>query len=92
MTLQIPLPVLITKEGKWFVASCPVLDVATQGRTEREVKENISELINEYLLDKDTPKPSLGDLMSLSLSNVPVNIPEGVLHRKASTIEPAKGN
>lgn len=44
-----PLPVILTKEGKWFVAACPVLDIATQGKTEKEVKENMEDLINEYL-------------------------------------------
>jgi predicted RNase H-like HicB family nuclease len=92
MTTQVPFPILITKEGKWFVASCPILEIATQGKTEKEVKENMTELINEYLNDPDTPKPSLDDLMSLSLANVPVKIPEGVLHRKASTDAAAKGN
>ena len=51
MSVQIPLPVLITKEDKWFVASCPILDIATQGKTEKEVKENMADLINEYLSD-----------------------------------------
>lgn len=45
----IPLPVVITKEGKWFVACCPILDVATQGKTEKEVKENMEDLIDESL-------------------------------------------
>jgi predicted RNase H-like HicB family nuclease len=65
MTLQVPGPILLTKEGKWFVASCPLLDIATQGRTEREVKENLADLIYEYLRDPDTAKPSLDALMSL---------------------------
>ena len=69
MTMQVPLPILITKENKWFVASCLILDIATQGKTEKEVKENMAELINEYLSDPDTAKPSLEDLMSLSLTN-----------------------
>ena len=85
MNVQVPVPILLTKEGKWFVASCPILDIATQGRTEREVKENLADLINEYLRDPDTTKPSLDNLMSLSLANIPVRIPEGVLRSKAST-------
>jgi predicted RNase H-like HicB family nuclease len=92
MTVQVPLPILITKENKWFVASCPILDIATQGKTEKEVKENMADLINEYLSDPDTTKPSLEDLMSLSLTNIPVKVPEGVLRRKASTTAAAKGN
>jgi len=85
MTVQVPFPILLTKEGKWFVASCPILDIATQGRTEREVKDNLADLIYEYLRDPDTAKPSLDDLMSLSLANIPVRIPEGMFHGKAST-------
>jgi len=52
----ISFPVLISKEGKWFVASCPMLDIATQGRTEEEVKENVVDLIEEYMGDQDTQK------------------------------------
>ncbi|HXZ90184.1 MAG TPA: hypothetical protein VEG61_03890 [Candidatus Dormibacteraeota bacterium] len=85
MTLQVPIPVLFTKEGKWFVASCPLLDIATQGKTERKVKENLAGLIDQYLRDPDTAKPTLEALLSLSLTTMPVRIPEGLLYRKAST-------
>jgi len=34
-----------------------MLDIATQGRTEEEVKENMADLIDEYMEDPDTPKP-----------------------------------
>jgi predicted RNase H-like HicB family nuclease len=53
--IPVPLPVYIAKEGKWFVASCPILDIATQGKTKEEVKENLEELINEYFKDMDAP-------------------------------------
>ncbi|MCJ7762115.1 type II toxin-antitoxin system HicB family antitoxin [Candidatus Bathyarchaeota archaeon] len=87
-----PLPILITKENEWFVASCPILDIATQGKTEKEVKENMADLISDYLNDPDTQKPSMEDLLSLSLTNIPVKVPEGVLNRKASTTITAKSN
>jgi len=92
MSIQVPLPIIISKENKWFVALCPILDIATQGKTEKEVKENMADLINDYLNDPDTPKPSMEDLMSLSLINIPVKVSEGVLHRKASTTTAAKSN
>jgi predicted RNase H-like HicB family nuclease len=91
MALQILLPIVIAREDKWFVASCPILDIATQGRTEKEAKENMSALIDEYLRDPDTAKPSLDDLMSLSLANIPVTVPEGILHGKAPTASTTKG-
>jgi predicted RNase H-like HicB family nuclease len=92
MTLQIPLPIVMARENKWFVASCPVLDIATQGKTEKEAKDNMAALVDEYLSDPDTAKPSLNDLMSLSLANIPVTVPEGVFHGKASTASSAKSN
>lgn len=70
---QIAFPIVIMREGKWFVASCPLLDIATQGITEQEVKENIKDLIDEYLNDDDTIKPEI-DLESTSLSFVNMNI------------------
>ena len=47
-------PVVFAREGKWYVASCPSLDIASQGRTMNEVEENIADLISEYLQDPDT--------------------------------------
>ena len=92
MSIQVPLPVIIAKENKWYIAFCPTIDVATQGKTEKEVKENMADLINDYLNDPDTPKPTMEDLMSVSLVNIPVKVPEGVIHRKTSTAIAAKGN
>ncbi len=48
--MEVPLPVVISMEGKWFVASCPVLDIATQGETGEEVKEMMEDLINDLTL------------------------------------------
>lgn len=81
--MEIPLPIIISKEGKWYVASCPILDIATQGRTEGEVKEMMSELIHDYLNDPDTPKPDMETIMSISLTNIPVKVPKGAIHRKS---------
>jgi predicted RNase H-like HicB family nuclease len=92
MSIQVPFPIIITKESKWFVAVCPLLDIATQGKTELEVKENMVDLINDYLSDPDTQKPALEDMMTLSLTNIPVKVPKGVLHSKTSTAITAKSN
>ena len=65
---SVPLSIVVSREGKWFVASCPILDIATQGETEEEVKDNIKDLIQEYFKDPDTKKPNFQDLMSSSVS------------------------
>lgn len=72
--MEVALPIVIAKEGKWYIASCPLLDIATQGKTEEQVKKNIQALIKEYLKDPDTPKPDVRSLMALSIATVPVTV------------------
>ena len=71
---QITLPIVVMREGNWYVASCPQLDIATQGKTEQEVKENMEDLIDEYLNDKDTQKPEKNSELT-SLSFIHVKLP-----------------
>lgn len=35
----------VWKEGEWFVAQCLEVDVASQGKTESEALENLSEAL-----------------------------------------------
>lgn len=88
--IKIPFPVFIAKEDKWFVASCPALDIATQGRTEQEVKSNMEDLINEYMRDPDTAKPEMDSIMSVSMTNIPIDVPEGVIHRRKTSSASSK--
>lgn len=81
-SIQFPFPVFITKEGKWLVAECPILNIATQGKTEEEVKDNIKDLIKEYLKDPDTPKTQLKKMSSSSLNYIPVSISRELLYGK----------
>lgn len=68
---QLSFPIITMKEGEWYVASCPLLDIATQGKTEQEVKENMEDLIEEYLNDEDTTKPEKNaELTSLSFIHI----------------------
>lgn len=46
----------IHKEGKWHVARCVELGVASQGRTIGEAKKNIKEAVELYLEDMPTRK------------------------------------
>ena len=87
----IPLPVVVMKEKEWFVASCPPLNIATQGVTEQEVKENMGDLIDEYLQDPDIPKPEI-TLESVSLTIMQRTLPQGIINGKAKAIEAAESN
>ncbi|MFO7985113.1 MAG: type II toxin-antitoxin system HicB family antitoxin [Desulfatiglandaceae bacterium] len=42
------LPLKITKKESWFVASCPILDVHSQGETEELARENLKEALSLF--------------------------------------------
>jgi predicted RNase H-like HicB family nuclease len=43
------LTAVIEKEGKWYVATCPELGVASQGRTVKEAHTMIQETVSLFL-------------------------------------------
>ena len=43
------LPVIFSREGKWFIASCPLLDVHSQGTTEAKAKSNLVEALQLFI-------------------------------------------
>jgi len=48
---------VVTREGKWFVANCPELDIASQGKTVELALKNLREAIELYLQDEDAKVP-----------------------------------
>ncbi len=46
---------VIEKDGDWYVALCPELDIASQGRSVEEARENLAEAIELFL---ETASPS----------------------------------
>jgi predicted RNase H-like HicB family nuclease len=57
---KIPVPVVITKEklGKKdiFVALCPLVDVASQGKTSEEAIKNLKDALNLYWQEPESKK------------------------------------
>jgi predicted RNase H-like HicB family nuclease len=45
---------IIQQEGKYFVALCPELDVASQGKTVEEARRNVAEAV-ELFLEEASP-------------------------------------
>lgn len=48
--ISVRLPFKIQKKKGWFLASCPVLDVHSQGDTEEEAKKNLGEAVSLFLI------------------------------------------
>lgn len=84
-------PIFIGKEDEWFVASCPMLDIASQGKTEEEVKGNMKELIEEYMKDPDTQKPKLKTIMSASVTITNIAV-KGVYSDKSPSAPAAQSH
>lgn len=43
------LPYRMKKEGKWYIACCPLLDVYSQGTTEAKAKSNLFEALKLFI-------------------------------------------
>jgi predicted RNase H-like HicB family nuclease len=44
------LPLSLKKEGKYYIAGCPVLDVYSQGESQRAAKSNLVEAITLFIV------------------------------------------
>jgi len=44
------LPLSLKKEGKYYIASCPVLDVYSQGESQKAAKSNLIEAITLFIV------------------------------------------
>jgi len=44
------LPVKITKRKKWYLASCPILDVHSQGETEKKASDNLRNALSLFFI------------------------------------------
>jgi predicted RNase H-like HicB family nuclease len=50
---------VVTREGKWYVANCPELEIASQGKTVELALKNLREAIELYLKDEDAKAPEV---------------------------------
>jgi predicted RNase H-like HicB family nuclease len=49
IVMNVKLPMKIVQKGRYFVASCPILDVYSQGETNEKAKENLKEALFLFL-------------------------------------------
>ena len=51
---------VVEKEDDWYVALCPEVDVASQGKSFEEAVANLKEAVELYLEDEDVKKEMAG--------------------------------
>ncbi len=80
MTLQADFRLFgtIKRDGRWYVAYCPPLDIATQGRTVSEAKKNLVEaaqLFLESCIERGTLDLALKELGFAPSKGKPARLP-----------------
>jgi predicted RNase H-like HicB family nuclease len=68
---------VVKREGDWYIAHCPPLDLSTQGRTISEAKKNLIEASELFLIscfERGTLDQALKELGFVPLKAEPVNI------------------
>jgi predicted RNase H-like HicB family nuclease len=70
--IEFTLPYELLVEGKWHIAACKPLDVASQGHTSEEAIRNLEEALGLFLescLERGTLPQVLGDDGSHSINS-----------------------
>ena len=49
-SMEFKLPAQVKKKGKWFISSCNLLDVHSQGHTREEAERNLQDALATFLL------------------------------------------
>ena len=49
-SMEFKLPAQVKKKGKWFISSCNLLDVHSQGQTREQAERNLQDALATFLL------------------------------------------
>ncbi|MCG6878967.1 MAG: hypothetical protein LJE96_07470 [Deltaproteobacteria bacterium] len=44
------LPVVVKEKERWFLATCPILDIHSQGESEEQAKSNLGEALSLFFI------------------------------------------
>ena len=50
VNLHVQMPYEIIQRKKWYLASCPIMDVHSQGETEEQAKNNLIEAMTAFFI------------------------------------------
>lgn len=86
IVMNIRLPIKIVQKGIWYVASCPFLDVISQGESQEKAKANLKEALFLFLgscLERGTLHQVLKEC---GFERVKSHMPSAHRHRKQKYI------
>jgi predicted RNase H-like HicB family nuclease len=67
------LSAVVWREEKLYVALCPELDVASQGKSVEEALKNLKEALELYLEDEDVKRPMKAEAPIVTIVKVKVS-------------------
>lgn len=73
VTNTLELSAVVRREDGLYVALCPELDVASQGKSVEEALRNLKEALELYLEDEDVEKPSKVEAPIVTIVKVDVS-------------------
>ena len=73
VTNTLELSAVVRKEDGLYVALCPELDVASQGKSVEEALRNLKEALELYLEDEDVEQPSKVEAPIVTIVKVDVS-------------------
>ena len=62
IAMEFKVPARIRKKGKWFISSCPLLDVHSQGHSRDEAEYNLVDALASFLISCDE-RGTLGQVL-----------------------------
>ena len=69
----VELSAVVRRENGIYVALCPELDVASQGKSVEDALRNLKEALELYLEDEDVEKPSEAEAPIVTMVKVDVS-------------------
>jgi len=72
-TKTMELSAVVWREEGIYVALCPELDVASQGKSVEEALRNLKEALELYLEDEDVEKPSKAEAPIVTIVKVDIS-------------------
>lgn len=63
--IEFRLPAKIRKKGRWYVSSCPSLDVHSQGHTKEEARQSLVDAL-VFFLESCVRRQTLADVLRSS--------------------------
>jgi len=73
VTNTLDLSAVVWRDDGIYVALCPELDVASQGKSVEEALRNLKEALELYLEDEDVEKPSKAEAPIVTIVKVNVS-------------------